>query len=117
VERYYGAADLVALPSVQEAFGNVVLEGLATGLPVVVSNAVGAAEILTDRLSQGIVAHPEDPAELAVVLRSMLEGGRNAEWCGMARKLGEQHSWSNHFAKLDRWLKEIVEQGECVSSS
>ncbi len=34
VESYYGAADLLALPAVQEAFGNVVLEALAAGLPV-----------------------------------------------------------------------------------
>jgi UDP-glucose:(heptosyl)LPS alpha-1,3-glucosyltransferase len=35
VESYYAAADVVALPAVQEAFGNVVLEALASGLPVV----------------------------------------------------------------------------------
>ena len=117
VERYYGAADLVALPSVQEAFGNVVLEGLAVGLPVVVSKTVGAAEILKGGLIQGIVAHPEDPEELAVALQAMLERGQEAEFSMVARKLSEEYSWSNHFVKLDRWLKEIVEQSDCVSAS
>ena len=37
VENYYAAADVVALPSLQEAFGNVVFESLAAGLPVLVS--------------------------------------------------------------------------------
>src|SRR5262249_62153466 len=46
VESYYGAADLLALPAVQEAFGNVVLEALAAGLPALVSRTVGASEIL-----------------------------------------------------------------------
>ena len=117
VERYYGAADLVALPSVQEAFGNVVLEGLAAGLPVVVSKTVGASEILTGGLTQGIVAHPEDPEQLAVALRSMLERSRDAEFSRVARKLSEEYTWSNHFVKLDRWLQEIVKQGDCGSLS
>jgi UDP-glucose:(heptosyl)LPS alpha-1,3-glucosyltransferase len=117
VERYYGAADVVALPSIQEAFGNVVLEGVAAGLPVVVSQTVGAAELLKGELAQGIVSHPEDPKELAVALGSMLERGQHPEFSLKARRVGEAYSWPNHFAKLDRWLKEIVEQGDCVSSS
>jgi UDP-glucose:(heptosyl)LPS alpha-1,3-glucosyltransferase len=54
VETYYGAADLLALPAVQEAFGNVVLEALAAGLPTVVSRTAGASEILKGRLAEGI---------------------------------------------------------------
>jgi len=53
VENYYAAADLVALLSFQEAFGNVVLEGLAAGLPVIVSREVGASEILTGLWPKG----------------------------------------------------------------
>ena len=63
VENYYAAADAVALPSLQEAFGNAVLEALASGLPVLVSREVGAAEIIQGPLAQGIVERPEDPGE------------------------------------------------------
>ena len=109
VESYYGAADLLALPAVQEAFGNVVLEAVAAGLPAVVSQVVGAAEILKGKLAEGIVFHPEDPKEMAAKLQSMLERGRNGEFSLEARKLAEGHSWSTHFSKLDMFLKEIVE--------
>ena len=117
VERYYGAADAVALPSIQEAFGNVVLESLAVGLPVVVSETVGAAEILKGPLIGGIVADPDDPGELVHALRSMLAPRRARALSAEARKLAEDYSWAQHFAKLDQWLKEIVEQAGCVSSS
>ena len=116
VESYYGAADLLALPAIQEAFGNVVLEALATGLPVVVSPIAGAAEILKGELAEGILAHPEDPQELATKLLAMLDHGRNGDFARAARKLAESFSWSNHFSKLDRFLKDIVEQSGGPSS-
>ncbi|HXV83529.1 MAG TPA: glycosyltransferase family 4 protein [Candidatus Binatia bacterium] len=115
VERYYGAADLLALPAIQEAFGNVVLEALATGLPAVVSQIAGAAEILSGALAEGIIAHPENPKEMAAKLLAMLERGRNGDFSQAARKLAENYSWGNHFSKLDRFLKDVVEQGVCAS--
>jgi UDP-glucose:(heptosyl)LPS alpha-1,3-glucosyltransferase len=117
VERYYGAADLLALPAVQEAFGNVVLEALAAGLPTVLSQIVGAGEILKGGLAEGIVAHPEDPKEMAAKLLLMLERGRNTDFSLEARKLAEGHSWSNYFNRFDIFLKDIVEQDGCRSSS
>ena len=109
VERYYGAADLLALPAVQEAFGNVILEAAAAGLPAVVSRVVGSAEILKGKLAEGIVSHPEDSEEMATKLRSMLERSCNGEVSLEARKLAESYSWNNHFSKLNMFLKEIVE--------
>ena len=109
VESYYGAADLLALPAVQEAFGNVILEAAAAGLPAVVSQVVGAAEILKGKLAEGIVSHPEDSEEMATKLRSMLERSCNGEVSLEARKLAESYSWNNHFSKLNMFLKEIVE--------
>ena len=117
VESYYGAADLLALPAVQEAFGNVVLEALAAGLPVVVSRTVGASEILKGGLAEGIIPHPEDPKEMAATLLAMLERGRDPDFSLEARKLAEGYSWSMHFRKLDRFLKDTVEPGGCGTTS
>lgn len=43
----YRAADATVLPSIYEAFGQVVAESLVCGTPVLVSEMVGAKEILT----------------------------------------------------------------------
>jgi UDP-glucose:(heptosyl)LPS alpha-1,3-glucosyltransferase len=64
-ERFYGAADLLALPAVQEAFGNVVLEAMACGLPVVVSRGAGSAGLLRNGLETGLLEDPRNPDELA----------------------------------------------------
>jgi UDP-glucose:(heptosyl)LPS alpha-1,3-glucosyltransferase len=110
IENYYGAADLVALPAVQEAFGNVVLEALASGLPVVVSGAVGAGEILKGELAYGVVDRGDDPRELEAALLKMLELSRLPHVAAEARKLGEVYSWENHFRTLEKHLVEIVGQ-------
>jgi len=117
VERYFGAADAVALPSVQEAFGNVVLEGLCCGLPVVVTRGVGAAEVLQGGLAQGVVENPDDPTELAQKITAQLRRSKEPVCREEARRLGESYSWRNHFHKLESVLMEVraAKQGERVS--
>jgi UDP-glucose:(heptosyl)LPS alpha-1,3-glucosyltransferase len=104
VEDYYGAAEILVLPAFQEAFGNVILEALASGLPVVTSPTVGAAEVLTGDLEQGIVSNPDDKQALAQKIRQMLDGVR---WPGLsraARETAERHSWNRYFEELQRQL-------------
>jgi UDP-glucose:(heptosyl)LPS alpha-1,3-glucosyltransferase len=109
VENYYAAADVLALPSLQEAFGNVVLEALASGVPVVVSRSVGAAEILTGSLARGIVDHPENAQELEATLLDVLERALDPCFSEDARRTGEKYSWQNHFKSLEALLIETAE--------
>jgi UDP-glucose:(heptosyl)LPS alpha-1,3-glucosyltransferase len=67
IERWYGAADLVALPSRYEPFGNAHLEALASGVPVVSSTAAGGAELIEDGRNGAVVA-PDDPGGLAAAI-------------------------------------------------
>lgn len=104
VENYYAAADLVALISFQEAFGNVVLEALAAGLPVLVSREVGAAEILEGDLSDGIVDAPDDPSELELKLLRLMDRASDPALTHQARQTAEAYSWDEHFRKFERIL-------------
>lgn len=110
VEDFYAAADLLALPALQEAFGNVVLEALCSGLPVVVSAAVGAAELLEGELRQGVLGDADDPEEIRTAIRRALEPSRLEMLRQRARELGKRYSWESHFDSLERLLHKIVEQ-------
>lgn len=111
VENYYGTADLVALPSLQEAFGNVVLESLAAGLPVLVSRQAGAAELLTGDLGEGIVERIDDREELVAKLERLLKRGADRSLAAQARALGEKFSWEQHFRQLESLLLEVRNSG------
>jgi UDP-glucose:(heptosyl)LPS alpha-1,3-glucosyltransferase len=107
VENYYAAADVVALPSLQEAFGNVVLESLAAGLPVLVSRQAGAAEVLTGALAEGIVERLGDGEELIGKLVALLERSADPAVSAEARRLAERFSWEKHFRRFEALLVEV----------
>ena len=58
---HYASADLFLFPSLTDTFGNVVMEALASGLPIVSFAAAAAAEHVGDGVSGRLVA-PGDEA-------------------------------------------------------
>jgi glycosyltransferase involved in cell wall biosynthesis len=56
--------DVVVLPSRQEAFGRVLVEAMASGVPVVASAVGGIPEVCTDGVT-GLLVPPDDPYVLA----------------------------------------------------
>lgn len=114
IEDYYGAADILALPAFQEAFGNVILEALASGVPVLTTMAVGAAELLAGQLREGILVNPDDPRELQDKILAMVDHRRWSILTSRAREIGERWSWSNHFLELEKFLSAVCqEKGSC----
>ncbi|HRA01236.1 MAG TPA: glycosyltransferase [Thermoflexales bacterium] len=64
---YYRACDLFVLPANAraEAFGTVILEGMASGLPVVCTDVGSATSWVNQHEQTGYVIAPHDPAALA----------------------------------------------------
>jgi len=77
VERLYAAADAVALPARYEPFGNVHLEALAAGVPVVTSRRAGGAEVIEDGRN-GWVVPPADPPALTAALARLRDADPRA---------------------------------------
>lgn len=57
VHRFFDSIDVLAMPSSYECFGRVAAEAMGDGLPVIVSEATGIAEIVS-RNNCGIVVKP-----------------------------------------------------------
>ena len=71
VARWMQAADVFCLPSYSEGCPNVVIEALATGLPVVGSDVGGIPELVRDG-SNGILVPVRDAASLCQALDAAL---------------------------------------------
>jgi teichuronic acid biosynthesis glycosyltransferase TuaC len=62
----YRAADVVVMPSVSEGLANAWVEALACGIPIVISDAGGAAELVTSPIAGRIVERTPDAIAAAV---------------------------------------------------
>ena len=94
--RLYQQATVFCLPSIQDGFGMVVLEAMAAGLPVIVTEHVGAADLVTPGVN-GYVVPIRDPDAIAERLQHLYdrpelvrEMGRNA------RRVAERFTWSRY---------------------
>lgn len=99
VTRLFHAVDAVALPSLFEPFGNVVLEALASGVPVLSSAQSGAAERLPEAMQPFVVSDPTSPIEIAEKMNALL--GAAGGLRSLARATAEHYTWRDYGEKLD----------------
>jgi glycosyltransferase involved in cell wall biosynthesis len=71
VPRVLSAMDILAFPSHAEAFGVVLIEAMAMGLPVVSSNCDGVLDIVVDG-ETGVYIEPRNPGSLAEGLEKLV---------------------------------------------
>ncbi len=105
IERLYAAADAVALPARYEPFGNVHLEALASGVPMLTSAEAGGAEVIRNG-ENGWVVPAAEPRHIAEGLEALREGDA-ASFSARARASAEPFTYgaqADRFAALYRQL-------------
>lgn len=87
------AVDLFVFPSRYEACTLVLLEALASGLPVITATATGGAELVTPDCGV-VLPNTDDSDALAAALLSLVSDRALMQQMGKAaRSVAEQHSW------------------------
>ncbi|BAU41759.1 glycosyltransferase family 4 protein [Leptolyngbya sp. O-77] len=87
------AVDLFIFPSRYEACSLVLLEALATGLPVVTAATTGGAEIVTPDCGV-VLPDPNDVDQLAQTLNALIADPTRRSHMGLAaRRRAEAHTW------------------------
>lgn len=100
-------ADVVSMVSLREGFGLVVLEALASGTPVVVSQIAPFVEYLDERVC--CWAQPHDAHSIARALRRSLDAGGGIDFSHAVPELLLRFSWTasarRHIALYRRQLQ------------
>lgn len=100
--EYYRLADLFILPSINssEAFGMVLLEAFASGVPVVASDLPGVGAVAKEG---GLTVRPNDPQALANGIGGYFDPENDqAQWRARVRLLAEEkYSWKTAAERVE----------------
>lgn len=94
---YYQAADVFTLPTYYDPCSLVVLEAMATGLPIITSTLNGVHELIRPGYEGRIIEDPSDDAELAANMDVFLDPDARRQSGEAARVVAERHSTDHMF--------------------
>jgi phosphatidylinositol alpha 1,6-mannosyltransferase len=105
--QLYASVDAFVLTSVTETLGLVVLEAMASGLPVIATPAGGVGEHLRHR-ENGLAYPPGDVREMAhAIVRLVMNPELREDLARGARKTAEGLNWEAELDRLDASYREI----------
>ncbi|KAB2331753.1 glycosyltransferase family 4 protein [Bacillus mesophilum] len=106
----YTAGDLFVFPSTTETFGNVVLESLASGTPVIAANAGGVKNIIKHG-STGTLCTPGSAVEFADSIISLLYDDKYRYQMGTnARNYALTQKWDTIFNTLLDHYSDVIKE-------
>lgn len=102
----YRAANIVVMPSASEGLANAWVEALACGTPIIISDAGGAAELVTAPVAGRIVERRPDA--IAVAVRDILAAPPSA--ADIAASLGGRFDWDRNGRDLADHLRRCADR-------
>ncbi len=109
LHQQYAAADLCVFASSCENLPNILLEGMASGLPIACSNLGPMPEVLG---SAGIYFNPESPEDIAKALMQLIESPQlRHEKAWQSFQLAKQYSWERCAQETFQFLSHVAKTG------
>lgn len=111
VARAYRAADTLVHPTLDDTFAMVVLEGLAHGLPVVVSGPAqcGISTLLKDGKDALLLTDPQDSKELVGTLQRLLaDQALQQRLSANGRAFAHKHTWEKAAQEYERLYRKSL---------
>jgi glycosyltransferase involved in cell wall biosynthesis len=103
VRGYLNAADFLVLPTHAEGLPNVILEGMACGLPVIASHVGGIPEVVNE--DTGVLAPPADAPGLTESIRHALE--KNWDSAHIRKSMG-RFTWERNVRSTVKVYAEVL---------
>lgn len=107
----YRDADLFVLPSRFESFPRVILEAMASGLPIVATRVGSVAEMVAEGRNAWLVP-PDDPGALAQALATLAGDATTRDrWGEESRRRAAEYDWSRLTPRYVALLEEVAANG------
>lgn len=97
---YYAAADICVHPSFYDPSALVVMEAMASGLPVITTTYCGTSEIIEDGKEGYVVGNPNNISELADRILRLKDDDRRNFMGGQARRRAEEFSYARNMREI-----------------
>ncbi len=108
----YASCDAFVFPSSTETFGNVVLEAMASGLPVITVDSGGVKDSMLHNCN-GILCKPRDVESFTLAVEKLLTDEQLLDMMGKnARAYALTKSWDSVFSKLISDYRLVVEEAD-----
>ncbi len=106
--KYIARADVFALTSHYEGFGNVVVEAMACGVPVVATSTPGTRDIVSSG-TDGLLVERHEPAAMAAALAQVIgDGELRHRMVHAARRKAERYGIESVALTYDRVLTGVL---------
>jgi glycosyltransferase involved in cell wall biosynthesis len=109
--NFYQQADIFVLPSLSESFGQVLLEAMSTGLPVVATTVGGIPEIIHHKRG-GLLIPRADPGAIVEAVRSLIAFPERLGKMGRynATYARERYNWTSVATEYETLYRRVLGQ-------
>jgi UDP-glucose:(heptosyl)LPS alpha-1,3-glucosyltransferase len=115
VEAFYLASDLFMMPSAFDTFGMVVLEAMASRLPVIVSANVGAKDLVEEGVNGFVLPDRQDAEAAAGKIVLLLDAQRRAAMGEAGFRTASACSWERLAGEVMEVYGEAIAEKERAS--
>jgi len=109
--RYFASADVFCAPAIGgESMGIVLLEAMASGIPVVASNIDGYATVITPGVD-GLLTTPRNSEELALAIGQLLENDAlRRQFIQAGLQKAREYAWPQVARRIMDYYYELIEE-------
>jgi len=107
IEKIYQAADLFVLLSEFDTFGITVLEAMAASVPVIISDCVGAKDIVSHG-ENGFIVPREDIGKISEYILFFMRNDKRSQFSMAALETASKKSWELVAKQYSNLYKEIL---------
>ena len=116
VEKYFLASDFFVLMSYMDSFGIVVLEAMASGLPVVISDTVGARDVVEPGKTGYVIGAETYDRAMQAALYTMMQPGLRREMGSKAKRVAVEYDWQQIAERVAGLYRQRLLRGRPTSN-